>query len=124
MSFPPVLLELSTSADPTFRFTPFQLLDLAPTLLVDSMRDPLPPPQLARMLLAGMSDPSVDVRVEALKAMRSVVMEGLTGREREQIGDGLVHQAFAVSLSNRNILKSAHSGRRYTRFLSTYSRMR
>ncbi|WWC90695.1 uncharacterized protein L201_005632 [Kwoniella dendrophila CBS 6074] len=91
---PPVLLELTASPHPFHRFTPFQLLDMTPTLLVDSVSDPLPAPQLAQILLAGMNDPSVDVRVEAMKAVRSVLFEGVTGKEREEIGSQLVHQAF------------------------------
>ncbi|KAK8854777.1 hypothetical protein IAR55_003516 [Kwoniella newhampshirensis] len=94
LPLPPVLLELTTSPQPFHRFTPFQLLDMTPTLLVDSVSDPLPVDQLAQILLAGLNDPSVDVRVEAMKAMRSVIMEGVTGKEREQIGAGLVLQAF------------------------------
>nr|XP_019044705.1 hypothetical protein I302_06618 [Kwoniella bestiolae CBS 10118]OCF23635.1 hypothetical protein I302_06618 [Kwoniella bestiolae CBS 10118] len=94
LALPPVLLELTTSPHPFHRFTPFQLLDMTPTLLVDSVSDPLPAPQLAQILLAGMNDPSVDVRVEAIKAVRSVLMEGVTGKEREEIGADLLHQAF------------------------------
>ncbi|WWD19077.1 hypothetical protein CI109_103535 [Kwoniella shandongensis] len=94
LPLPPVLLELTTSPQPFHRFTPFQLLDMTPTLLVDSVSDPLPADQLAQILLAGLNDPSVDVRVEAMKAMRSVLMEGVTGKEREQIGAQLVLQAF------------------------------
>nr|XP_019011486.1 uncharacterized protein I206_03586 [Kwoniella pini CBS 10737]OCF50267.1 hypothetical protein I206_03586 [Kwoniella pini CBS 10737] len=94
LPLPPILLELTTSPHPFHRFTPFQLLDMTPTLLVDSVSDPLPAPQLAQILLAGLHDPSVDVRVEAMKAVRSVLMEGVTGKEREEIGSQLIHQAF------------------------------
>ncbi|WVR00016.1 hypothetical protein IAU59_007158 [Kwoniella sp. CBS 9459] len=94
LPLPPVLLELTTSPHPFHRFTPFQLLDMTPTLLVDSVSDPLPAPQLAHILLAGVNDPSVDVRVEALKAVRSVLMEGVTGKEREEIGPQLIYEAF------------------------------
>ncbi|WVQ68050.1 uncharacterized protein L199_006256 [Kwoniella botswanensis] len=94
LPLPPVLLELTASPHPFHRFTPFQLLDMTPTLLVDSVSDPLPAPQLAQILLAGVNDPSVDVRVEAIKAVRSVLMEGVTGKEREEVGADLLHQAF------------------------------
>ncbi|WRT68414.1 uncharacterized protein IL334_005390 [Kwoniella shivajii] len=94
LPLPPVLLELTTSPHPFHRFTPFQLLDMTPTLLVDSVSDPLPAAQLAQVLLAGLNDPSVDVRVEAMKAVRSVLMEGVTGKEREEIGSELVNHAF------------------------------
>ena len=96
LSFPPVLLELTSSPHPSHRFTPFQLLDTAPTLLIDSVREPLPISQLASLLLAGMNDPSVDVRVEALKAMRSVILEGVTGQERSEIAPGLIVEAYKV----------------------------
>jgi hypothetical protein len=49
-----------------------------------------------------MMDPSVDVRVEAIKAMRSIVMEGLTGREREQIGPPMVNMTIKVSQASRS----------------------
>ncbi|WVR07497.1 hypothetical protein IAU60_004539 [Kwoniella sp. DSM 27419] len=94
LPLPPVMLELTASPHPFHRFTPFQLLNMTPTLLVDSVTDPLPAPQLAHVLLAGVNDPSVDVRVEALKAVRSVLMEGVTGKEREEIGPELVYQVF------------------------------
>ncbi|AFR95617.1 karyopherin/importin that interacts with the nuclear pore complex [Cryptococcus neoformans C23] len=94
LPLPPVLLELTASPHPFHRFTPFQLLDLTPTLLVDSVRDPIPAEQLAQMLQAGLNDPSVDVRVEAMKAVRSVLMEGVTGSERSEIGANLVLHSF------------------------------
>ncbi|WVN85920.1 uncharacterized protein L203_101073 [Cryptococcus depauperatus CBS 7841] len=94
LPIPPVLLELTASSHPFHRFTPFQLLDLTPTLLVDSVKEPIPAGQLAQILLAGLNDPSVDVRVEAMKAMRSVLMESITGKERDEIGAGLVNHAF------------------------------
>jgi hypothetical protein len=91
------LLELTSSPHPSHRFTPFQLLDTAPTLLIDSVREPLPISQLASLLLAGMNDPSIDVRVEALKAMRSVILEGVTGTERSEIGPSLIVEAYKAS---------------------------
>ncbi|RSH88745.1 hypothetical protein EHS25_002973 [Saitozyma podzolica] len=94
LSLPPVLLELVAAREPFRRFTPFQLLDLCPTLLVDSVQEPIPPDQLAQLLVAGLKDPSVDVRVEAVKAVRSVIGSGLTASERDQIGGRLVFEAF------------------------------
>jgi hypothetical protein len=44
--------------------------------------------------VAGLKDPSVDVRVEAVKAVRSVIGSGLTASERDQIGGRLVFEAF------------------------------
>lgn len=55
------------------------------------------------MLQAGLNDPSVDVRVEAMKAVRSVLIEGVTGSERSEIGANLVIHSFEVSLQHRNV---------------------
>lgn len=53
---------------------------------------------MAELLLGGIQDPSVDVKVEALKAMRGVLDYGLSTNEREAFGPGLVSNAFEVSL--------------------------
>ena len=90
------MLELTTSPHPFHRFTPFQLLHTTPTLLIDSVTEPVPIQQLGSLLVGGLNDSSVDVRVEALKAMCSLLREGLTGKEREVIGSSLVRQAFEV----------------------------
>ncbi|KAK4688592.1 hypothetical protein P7C73_g1524, partial [Tremellales sp. Uapishka_1] len=91
---PPLLFKLTGSPHPFHRFTPFQLLDTCPTLLIDSLRDPIPIEQLASIILNGINDPSVDVRVEAIKALRSILLQGVTGQEREVIGAKLVLGAF------------------------------
>lgn len=104
LNLPPVLLELTNSEHPFHRFTPFQLLNTVPTLLIDSVSEPLPAQQLAAILIGGMMDPSVDVRVEAIKAMRSIVMEGLTGREREQIGPPMINMTIKVSQAGNIVL--------------------
>ncbi|ORY35556.1 armadillo-type protein [Naematelia encephala] len=96
MSLPPVLLSLTTSPHPFHRFTPFQLINRVPSLLIDSVSDPIPIEQLAHLILAGIHDPSVDVRVEAIKAMRSLISEALTDTERKQVGAGLVLEAFKI----------------------------
>lgn len=111
MALPPVLLELTTSSQPFHRFTPFQLLNLSPTLLVDSVSEPLPVQQLAQILLAGLNDPSVDVRVEAMKALRSIILEGVTAKEREQVGSLLILEAFKVG--STELLGLADNCRRY-----------
>ncbi len=96
MALPPVLLELTASSQPFHRYTPFQLLNITPTLLVDSVSERIPVQQLGQILLAGLNDPSVDVRVEAMKAMRSIILKGLTGNEREEVGSHLILEAFKV----------------------------
>lgn len=52
---------------------------------------------MAELLLGGIQDPSVDVKVEALKATRAVLDYGLSTNEREAFGPGLVSNAFEVS---------------------------
>ena len=98
MALPPVLLGLTTSSQPFHRFTSFQLLHAAPTLLVDSVSEPIPVKQLGHILLAGLNDPSVDVRIEAMKALKSVLQEGIGAKERELIGPALVLEAFKASV--------------------------
>ena len=46
--------------------------------------------------MAGLNDSSVDVKIEAVKATGGVLQEGVTGKEREEVGPGLVHQIFQV----------------------------
>lgn len=91
------MLQLVASREPFHRFTPFQLLTLCPTLLVDSVPQPIPADQLAQLLAAGLNDPAVDVRIEAIKAVQKVVSEGLGLQERNQVGSALVLAAFTVS---------------------------
>ena len=101
LALPPVLLGLTTSTQPFHRFTAFQLLHAAPTLLVDSVSEPIPVAQLGQILLAGMYDASVDVRIEAMKALKSVVQEGITEEQRESVGPALALEAFKASLVDK-----------------------
>lgn len=98
LELPPALLEFVASPQPARRFTSYQLLRLMPTLLVDSVIKPVPPQEVSLILLAGLHDPSVDVRLEAVGALCAVLSEGVTGKEREQIGPQLVAEAFKVRL--------------------------
>jgi hypothetical protein len=50
----------------------------------------------AELLLGGINDPSVDVRIEALKATRGVLHDGMTADDRAAFGSGLVGAAFEV----------------------------
>jgi transcriptional regulator NrdR family protein len=84
------------SSDANRRFTAWQVINLAPTLMVDSVRDPIGAPHMARSLSVAIADTSRTNSVEAIKAMRSVILEGLTGQEREEIGARLVFEAFKV----------------------------
>lgn len=105
-ALPPVMLGLTASSHPFHRYTPFQLLNLTPTLLVDSVSDPIPIEQLGQILLGGMNDPSVDVKVEAIRAVKSVLLEAVTGLEREQVGATLVYEAFQVGYPFQDISKT------------------
>jgi len=100
------MLGLTASSHPFHRYTPFQLLNLTPTLLVDSVSDPIPIEQLGQILLGGMNDPSVDVKVEAIRAVKSVLLEAVTGLEREQVGATLVYEAFQVGYPFQDISKT------------------
>lgn len=68
------------------------------------MTETIPIEQLAQILLGGMNDPSVDVRVEAIMATRSVLLEGVTGSERQQVGAPLVFEAFQVGIHAARII--------------------
>jgi hypothetical protein len=52
--------------------------------------------RLASLDLISFADTSRTNSVEAIKAMRSVILEGLTGQEREEIGARLVFEAFKI----------------------------
>lgn len=97
MPLPPVLIELTARKEAFHRYTTFQVMTLFPTLLVDSMVTPLPAAQFAHVLLAGMHDSSVDVQIEAFKAVEAVLSRGMTAYERKEVGPGLIIEAFKVS---------------------------
>ena len=82
--------------DPNKRFTSWQIINLSPTLLVDSVAEPISPQQMSQLLIRAMTDIDRKICVEGVKAMRSVVLEALTGYERDLIGSSLVFQAFQV----------------------------
>lgn len=93
-----VLLRLATSPRPFHRFSPFQVLNAAPALLTEASLTghPISAHKVAELLLGGINDPSIDVRIEALKAMRGVLHEGMMSEERAAFGPGLVEAAFHV----------------------------
>lgn len=93
---PSVLLKLASSPRPFHRFTPFQLLDAAPTLLSEAnlTGQSVSAQKVAELLLGGLHDPSVDVRVEALRAARGVLHDGMTSEERDAYGPALVGASF------------------------------
>lgn len=94
---PPVLIELTARKEAFHRFTPYQVINLFPTLLIDSMQTPLPASQFAHILLAGIHDSSVDVKIEAFKAVEAVLSRGMTAGERKEVGPNLVREAMTVS---------------------------
>jgi hypothetical protein len=50
------------------------------------------------MLMGGLHDPSVDVRVEAIKAVEAVITGSFTGRERSQVGPEMAEACYTVCL--------------------------
>jgi hypothetical protein len=72
-------------------------MTLFPTLLSDSMTSPLPAAQSAQILLAGLHDGSVDVQIEAFKAVEAVLSRGMSISERKEVGPVLVKEALTVS---------------------------
>lgn len=94
------MLELIQSSEPELRINAYTILDITPTLLIDSMGDPLSAAQLSELLRAGFSDRAPSIRIEAVKAMRSIVTEALTGKEREDVGPGLIHAIFEVGYTS------------------------
>jgi hypothetical protein len=103
-----VLLHLAASARPFHRFSPFQILDAAPALLTEASLTghSISAHKVAELLLGGIHDPSIDVRIEALKATRGVLHEGMTVEERAAFGPGLVEAAFEVGEHRRKKTRS------------------
>ncbi|KAI9637514.1 armadillo-type protein [Dioszegia hungarica] len=96
LPLPPVLIELTARKESFHRFTPYQVMTLFPTLLSDSMTSPLPAAQFAQILLAGLHDGSVDVQIEAFKAVEAVLSRGMTISERKEVGPVLVKEALTI----------------------------
>jgi hypothetical protein len=96
LPLPPVLIELTTRKEAFHRYTLYQVITLFPTLFVDSMTAPLPAPQFAHILLAGLHDSSVDVQIEAFKAVEAVLSRCMTTSERKEVGPNLINEAFTV----------------------------
>ena len=96
LPLPPVLIELTQDKQAFHRYTPYQVISMFPSLLVDSVVDPLPAVQVAAMLMGGLHDPSVDVRVEAIKAVEAVITGSFTSRERAQVGPEMAEACFTV----------------------------
>ncbi|TXT08603.1 hypothetical protein VHUM_02731 [Vanrija humicola] len=97
-SLPTVVMTLAASPHPFHRFTPFQLLDACPELLsAESLgEDIIPADKVAELLLGGINDPSVDVRIEALKATKGVLQFGMDAEERSRFGPGLIEACFDI----------------------------
>ena len=96
------MLRLSASPRPFHRFSPFQILDAAPALLTEASLTghSMTAHKVAELLLGGIHDPSIDVRIEALKATRGVLHEGMMAEERAAFGPGLIEAAFEVRCSH------------------------
>lgn len=95
---PPVLLQLTQSERPFHRFTPYQVLSQYPTLLVDSVSDSsFTSADLLQTLRAGLNDPSVDVKVEAMQAIKGAIRGGWTVIKQNSIKTRLILDAMTVS---------------------------
>lgn len=106
-----MLLRLAASPRPFHRFSPFQILDAAPTLLTEASLTghSISAHKVAELLLGRIHDPSIDVRIEALKATRGVLHEGMTVEERAAFGPSLVEAAFEVSYPTHQKLTRRYS---------------
>lgn len=94
---PEIILRLASSTRPFHRFSPFQLLNTAPGLLSEGTSQPVPAQKVAELLLGGINDSSVDVVVEAFKATRGVLHDGMSAPDRDMYGPGLVAAIFEVT---------------------------
>lgn len=66
----------------------------------------VPAGKVAELLLGGINDPSVDVRIEALRAARGVLHDGMTSDERDSYGPSLLAASFeAIPALPLNVLK-------------------
>ncbi|CAK9782556.1 ARM repeat-containing protein [Cutaneotrichosporon oleaginosum] len=96
----PVIFSLIASNRPFHRFTSYQLLSESPNLLSESLsNETWPKERLAELLFAGVNDPSIDVKIEALRALRGVMQEGFTVDERERFGPPLLEASVTAIAS-------------------------
>lgn len=96
---PPVLLQLVLSERPLHRLTAYQILALYPTLLGDSVADAsFTADDLAHILRGGLYDTSVDVNLEAMKALRGAISAGWTIIRDNAIKTDLLQTAFKAGL--------------------------
>ncbi|BEJ17843.1 hypothetical protein CspHIS471_0701110 [Cutaneotrichosporon sp. HIS471] len=95
-----VLFKLIASNRAFHRFTSYQILRESPHLLSGSLlQEPWPTERVAELLFAGVNDPSIDVRVEALRALGGILREGFTDAEHERLGSLLLEAAVTAVVS-------------------------
>jgi hypothetical protein len=95
---PPVLLKLTQSERPFHRFTPYQILSQYPTLLVDSVSDAsFTSEDLSQILRGGLNDPSVDVKIEAMKAISGAIRGGWSVIKQSGTKTQLILDSLTVS---------------------------
>lgn len=96
----PIIFKLVASSRPFHRFSSYQLLNESPDLLSGTIsHESWPKDKVAELLFAGVNDPSIDVRIEGLRALRSVMHEGLGESERERFGPTLLEAAVTAIVS-------------------------
>jgi hypothetical protein len=97
VSLPEVLFNLTTAPQASHRITPYQILSDKPALLFDSNPTTVSSEQMAHILVSGLQDQSMDVKIESIKAIATVLDEAMTGRDRKRVGPGLIGATIDVS---------------------------
>lgn len=104
---PQSILSLAATTSPLHRLTVYHLLIADPDILfvAPSGTTGVTPHQLVQVLVGGMDDPVAEVKVEAVKAMAAVLVEGIgmeqvEKKERERLGAGLIGKACEVGFGD------------------------
>ncbi|GHJ89397.1 hypothetical protein NliqN6_5799 [Naganishia liquefaciens] len=100
---PQTIVSLAATSSPLHRLSVYHLLIAHPDILfaAPSGVPCVTPHQLVQVLVGGLDDPVHEVRVEAARAMASVLSDGLgleqlEKKERERLGAGLIVKACDV----------------------------
>lgn len=97
VSLPEVLFSLTTAPLPSHRLSSYQILANTAALLFDSNQTALSSEQMAHVLVPGLQDQSLDVKIESIKAVATVLDEAMVGRDRKRVGPGLLGATIDVS---------------------------
>lgn len=108
VSLPEVLFNLTTAPQASHRITSFQILSDKPALLFDSNSITVSSEQMAHILVSGLQDQSMDVKIESVKAVATVLDEAMTGRDRKRVGPGLIGATIDVGRTLPEIVLMRH----------------